>query len=425
MKVGIARAMITPDGPTWMSGFRSREHKSEGAYDDITATAVVFDNGSQRVGFMALDVLAVDDFLLVPVREAAQEAGIAPDAMMINTSHTHCGPAVTRIRCHVRKFDEEYLQWLKDRLCALVGEAVDDLQEATLDYTVGSATMGINRRRKGESGLLPNPDRPIDLDVPVLRVLTPDGEVRGLIFSYACHPSTTGGYLIGPDYPGFARQHIEGKIPGSTAVFLQGCGGDVKPRVVNAEKRFQGAEIAEVAEVGHEIARAVFGALCREPQPVGETLAAADVTAQLPFDHQPTERELAEAREGTAFQKRWAEAVQEIYDRGETLIDTLPIEVQVLRIGDIYLIGTAGETCVEIGLGIKSRLPDMRVMTLGYTNGGWDYLAPAEAFEWGNYEGVRSFADTIWPDPQPLGFAPEAETILVDTACEAARSLTD
>lgn len=424
MKAGIARANITPQGLTYMSGFRSRgDHKSEGAYADLTAAAVVFEDGPERVGIMALDVLAVDDYLLVPVRERAESFGIPPEAMMVNTSHTHSGPAVTRIRCHLRNFDDEYLQWLRQRLCDLVEEAVEDLRPAKIEHTTGTAAMGINRRRQGESGLLPNPDLPIDLDVPVMTISEPGGELRALIFSYACHPSTMGGYLLGPDYPGFARERIEERLPGCTTVFLQGCGGDIKPRVVNAEKHFQSADVGEVAEVGHEIARAVLAALCGPLQPTGHAVAAAHTNAMLPFDHQPTEQELAEAEQGTVFQQRWAEAVRDMYDRGEQLIEELPIEVQVLRVGRVCLVGTAGETCVEIGLQIKNRLPDTHVWTLGYTNGGWDYLAPPQAYEWNNYEGVRSFADTIWPDPQPLGFRADAAGILVDTAVNLTQSL--
>jgi hypothetical protein len=48
----------------------------------VEAFAVVFDKGETRLGLMVIDACAVDDYLFVPVRQAAAGLGIAPSTMM-------------------------------------------------------------------------------------------------------------------------------------------------------------------------------------------------------------------------------------------------------------------------------------------------------------------------------------------------------
>ncbi len=98
MRVGIANVNLNPAGPVTIDGFGARDRPSEGVEHDIEGQCVVFDNGAPRLGLMALDLLAVDDYLLVPIRQAARKLGIAPEQMMVNASHTHAAPNVTPCR---------------------------------------------------------------------------------------------------------------------------------------------------------------------------------------------------------------------------------------------------------------------------------------------------------------------------------------
>ena len=433
MKVGIARTILNPKSPITMDGFGSRNGTlSEGVTHDIEAICIVFDDGNKRLGMMSLDLLAVDDYLLVPIRRTAKQLGIPAKQMMVNASHTHAAPNVTPCRTFMRSYEDAYLETTRDALCELVRQAVDDLAEATLDYTVGTCTMGVNRRRYGQSGLLPNPDKLIDLDVPVLRVLSPEGDVRGLLFSYACHPSAISGPYVNSDYPGYAKDLLRQVLPGVTPAFLQGCGGDVKPRNINvAEKTFASGPVEVIAELGHELARGVMAALCGTPRPLGDTLAADSEYVQIPFGPQPTEQEVADAQRAAEGSTRriWGDAVRAVWDMGHKLSYQLPMEVQVFNIGGLHIVGIAAEACAEIGLDIKQKLGSRTVMTLGYTNGGWDYFAPGTAHtEEGfgdGYEVKRSFTDTIWPWPQPLGFSDDSEEILLDAVEEMVEGLDD
>jgi hypothetical protein len=427
MKVGIANAAITPECPIWMTGFAARTEPADGIYADIEASVVVFESGEERAAIIALDLVGVDEYLLDAFRKSAAELGIPGECTLVNCSHTHCAPSCRVVRGSNRHFDEKWLADLKSTVSSLLRQAIDNLQDSVIEYRVGSCTLGCNRRRVdadgGTSGMLPDPNKPIDIDVPVLRVLSLDGEPRATLFTYAAHPTTMGGQQIGPDYPGPARDYLRKQTPGCIPIFLQGCGGDVKPRNVTPDRRFAAGPIEMVYEIGHELGRAVATALCGEPVVLGEELGCASAIAQLPTRGTPSEETLAELEQGNQWQKMYAETARETIAEKGGLAEHLPVEVQGIRIGDLHIVAMGGEISVEIGLEIKQRLPEMMVWTLGYSNLLRCYVASLGAHPEGGYEVETSFLYSWTPEPRPLGLKPESVAVLVDTALSIVQSL--
>ncbi len=410
-----------------MTGFAARTAPADGVYADIEAAAVVFESNGKRAAIIALDLVGVDEYLLDAFRQSAVEVGIPADCTLVNCSHTHCAPACRVVRGSNRHFDEEWLSELKNRVAALLRDAVADLQPADLAYTMGSCTLGINRRRVDESGsaagMLPDPHKPIDLDVPVLRISGADGTLRALLFSYAAHPTTMGGQQIGPDYPGPARDYLRGCMPGCVPIFLQGCGGDVKPRNLTPDGRFEAGPIEMVHEIGHELGRAVLAALCGRPRQLGDELGCASTVAQLPTRGTPSEHELERLANGNQWEQMYAEVARKTIAEKGGLAEHLPVEVQGIRIGELRMVAMGGEISAEIGLEIKHRVPELPVWTLGYSNLLRCYVASLGAHPEGGYEVERSFLYSWTPEPRPLGLKPESVAVLVDTAVEVVRSL--
>ncbi|MFO7945964.1 MAG: hypothetical protein R6V19_04035 [Armatimonadota bacterium] len=397
LKVGISSVDITPEGPVWMAGFAARDKVSEGVYRPIIAQCLVFDNGQTRLAFITMDLCKIYERELHAFQEAAADVGIPPQHVMVNWSHTHCGPHLSRPE------SAEYREVFAEKTLPLLQQAVDDLQPAVLDYTVGSCTMAVNRRQLDENhksvGMRPEPRKEIDPDVPVLRVLSPDGTVRVVIFGYACHPTTMGGYEIGTDYPGFARDWVKAAYPDAEPVFMQGCAGDIKPRYVKPNGRFGYVLLSEketVAEMGHELGRAVCTATCVPLSPV---------PADRPED-------LEEAAEHPVPLGGIAERVH-IPDL-DTEGKYHTIYNGAWRVGDVYIFGSQCEIGSQIGLRIKRALADMRVWTNGYTFWGGGYITDAEQYPEGGYEVDR--ASTV---------APGTDSILVKNAIRYIRELED
>lgn len=423
MEVGIANVVITPEPGIWLAGFGSRDRPSEGVYMDLEASAVVFANGAARAAILAVDILLLPGEFIDRIRSVAEdELGITRERMLINCSHTHCGPSAGVVR-GAWPLDEEYLAHMLDKLCDTLRHAVANLQPAVVDYAVGCCTLGINRRRKDADGkcrqMAPDPKGPADFDVPVLRVLSPVGDVRAVIFSYACHPTTLGGYEIGPDYPGPAREELRRAIPGCLPVFLQGCGGDVRPRVVNPITRAHAAGTLDmVYEFGQELARAVETALCGERRCLGDEIDGISRMVELPLIGTPSEAEIMSAEAGNEFSQRWAARVRETVERKGSLASSIPMEIQVLLLGDLHIVAMAGEMSADIGLELKERLYDLDLCTLGYSNRVCSYFVGRGEYEAGGYEARDAMIYFSLPNGEPLpqGYAPEAVDILTDTA---------
>jgi hypothetical protein len=370
-----------------MAGFGFRKKPSEGVFKELTASCVVFDNGAARLAFVAFDLCKIDEKELERLRATAQKAGIPPQHLMINCSHTHSGPVIGDKR------NADYMALFQTRTDGLFDAAVADLKPAILDYAVGSSTMAVNRRLlddKGQYvGMRPEPRKQIDPDVPILRILSPDGKVRAVIFGYACHPSTMGDYRVGPDYVGYARDWIAAAYPGCTPVFLQGCGADIKTRYAKPDGRFGYVlldAVAETAELGHELGRAVVVALVVPPAPV---------PANRPKSLQ--EAAAAPVQLGGILEK------VKLPDKKDPA-KSHPIYMGAWRIGDVYIFGSQCEIFSKIGLRIKRELSGLRVWTNGYTHWGGGYIPDAASYPEGGYE-VKGSA-----------VSPAAEDILVGTA---------
>lgn len=387
LKVGLATVNITPEGPVCMAGFAARKEPSEGAYADIHASCVVLDNAVTRVAFVAIDVCKIGIAQMDKVRAAAEHAGIPAQHVMINSSHTHSGPTI------IGSQNPDYLPVFEEKVCGLLQKAVDDLREARLDYTGGTCTMAVNRRHLDAEGkcigMRPMPGKEIDPAVPILRVLTPDGTVRAVIFGYACHPSTRTDRQIGPDYPGPAREWIKAAYPESLPVFLQGCGGDIKPRYCLPDGRF-GYVLLDaretVRELGHELGRAVVTALTVPPEPVPADGSGEVVLGGLT-------------------------RLIRVPDKGDPEDKSHEIYNGAWRVGDVYFFGSQCELCSQIGLRIKRELTDLRVWPNGYTHWGGGYIVDAAQFPEGGYEVNQTVC------------APETEDIIVGNATRFIREL--
>jgi neutral ceramidase len=110
----------------------------------------------------------------------------------------------------------------------------------------------VNRRKNREAELthLTHLNGPNDYSVPVLKVEDMKGNIKAVVFGYACHPTVLDGYEWCGDYPGFAQIELEKLYPGATALFFQGAGADQNPlprRSIPLARQY-GKELAAAVE---------------------------------------------------------------------------------------------------------------------------------------------------------------------------------
>ena len=369
---------------------------------------MVFDNGKTRAAIMALDVCYIGTQQLAGIREVAEKLGIPPHQMMVNSSHTHCGPTFS-------SRNAEYLQLFSSRTSSLLEAAVADLKNASMDFAVGQSLVGLNRRQVGKdgkvAGIAPEPRKRIDLDVPVLRVLEGTNHVRSLMFGYACHPVTMGGQEISPDYVGPAREWVAAAFTNCQPMFLQGFGGDVRPRIALPNGKYgyvllDGKQM--LVELGHQLGRDVVSTVCVPTSPITAgvvksfPLAGVSEKLALPLKSSKSDR-VPSARSSSKMAKP-ADSKPASAPR------TREIELAVMRIGNLYMVFGQGELCLELGLRIKREMADWskrtrsHVWTCGYSHWGGGYIPHAAAYPEGGYEVGAS------------AVGPESESIIVRRA---------
>jgi arylsulfatase A-like enzyme len=241
-RIGVGRADITPPGPIWMAGYGNRNKPSEGVELPLQARALAVQQGhAPPLVLLSAEIIGVSPAITEDVAKQLQAKFNLPRAnLMLVASHTHTGPVIGRnlkgmfdLKGKDAEVVEHYADLLVRRLVEAAAAALSDLQPARLSFGRGRATFAVNRRVFRPAGVNfgVNPDGPVDLEVPVLRIDDAAGKVKAIVFGYACHCTTLGGdyYRLNGDWAGYAQDYLERAHPGATALFVTGCGADANP----------------------------------------------------------------------------------------------------------------------------------------------------------------------------------------------------
>ncbi len=417
-KVGAASVVITPEGSMWMAGYAARDKPSEGRVHDLHAKAMAFeDSRSTRLVIVTLDLISITRALRDRVEEqVAQQFELPPEALLVNASHTHCGPEVRPDKIYLPKDRAEqcrrYVDGLEKKLVVLVGQALDSLAPASLSYTHARAGFAMNRRTPTEKGVQnhPYPDGPVDHDVPVLLVRDADKQLKALLFGYACHSTTLSFYEFCGDYAGFAKQYLQEAHPGVMSLFMAGCGGDQNP--------YPRRTLELCQNHGRALANAVETALSTNTRPVRGSLRLALDDVVLQFAQPPSREQLEkEAQSTNKWERRHGEGLLKEMEEAGEIRTTYPVPVQVVRFGqDLTLVALPGEVVIDYALRLKSELAGPAVWIAGYSNDVFGYLPSLRVLEEGGYEGGGAMRYTSLPGP----FASTVEKLVVDKVHELA-----
>ena len=421
-KAGVACVVITPEQPMWMAGYAARTKPSEGKVHDLNAKALAIEDGAgARLVIVTVDLLGISRAMRDALEaEVGRRYQLPPEALLVSASHTHCGPALWDPAYSVygdtfygpspeqTEQSVQYTRGLQEKLVQLVGRALEDLTVANLSYSHARAGFAMNRRWKMERGyqISPNPGGPVDHAVPVLRIDTPDGKLKAVLFGYACHCTTLSFYEFCGDYAGFAQAYIEELHPGTTALFMSGCAGDQNPYPRGGPRTLDYCK-----EHGRALANAVETALIPRAQPVAGPLRMALDAAVLEFAEPPARSQLEEqAKSANKYERRHAETLLAELDRTGAIRTTYPYLVQVIEFGDdMTLVALAGEVVVDYSLRLKSELPGRPIWVAACCNDVFGYIPSARVLKEGGYEAGDMMVYTPLPGP----FAPSVETLVV------------
>jgi neutral ceramidase len=425
-KAGVATVDITPEKSMWMAGYASRKKPSEGTAQNLYAKALALeDAGGTRAVIVTLDLISVPRFLRDRVEAAVREKyRLPPEGLLLNCSHTHCGPEL-RVAEVPRpgetperaKEATAYARKLEGQLVELVGAALKDLAPAKLAYYRARCGFAMNRRLAVPDGWAnsPNPDGPVDHDVPVLRVEGANGKARAILFGYTCHNTTLSFYQFCGDYAGFAQDFVQRSNPGAVALFMSGCGGDQNP--------YPRGTLEMARQHGEALASAVAAALQTRARPVRGPIRLALEQTVIDYGATPSKEALLKRKETAkdAYDRNHAERLLKHLETDGKLPASYSAPVQVLRFGDdLVLFALPGETVVDYSLRLKKELADAgpAVWVAGYCNDVFTYLPSRRVLKEGGYEGGGAMRFSSYPHPGP--FAETVEERVIGKARELA-----
>jgi len=410
LKGGCAKVNITP--PLGIPLIGSKGKPSDDIIDELYAKALVLNDGSNTIAIVSADLLYTPlEEITNPIREIIKEKiGIPSQNVFICATHTHSGPEVfTKSKLGpdteipASKIDQFYLQTLIRKTASSVMIAYKNMQESSRkagsQVKIGAAKGQIpeivyNRRPKLADGsvkmaftlppevtatkkietdaegnvkvtfTLPDEEAeldfgPIDPEVCVLRVEDMNGGIVGSLVNFGCHPVCIYPYLnttISADYPAYTTQVVE-QIEGGICLFALGLAGNTVPIQRGVIPRRQ-------------IGKALGGEALRRLQFI---TTSSNVT-------------LNTLKKEIRFPIKTASSTDK--SKGVDEKNYITTEIQVLRLGDIYILGLPGEILVEVGLEIKKRAGVEKLFVISLSNDTIGYVCHSQAYKEGGYEPV-------------------------------------
>jgi putative membrane-bound dehydrogenase-like protein len=436
-----------------------------GIQDPMQARCLVLDDSTRRL------VLVVVDACMIPreITEAAKalaekETGIPAEHMLIAATHTHSAAALAPVfQCDV---DPDYVATVAPRIARGIAAAVRNLEPAECGWAASSAPDQVFHRRwfvkpgrsyenpfgvttdtvkmnpGAGSTLVSVPAGPVDQEVAIFAVRAlADSRPLALFANYSLH-YVGGVQPISADYFATFAAEISRRVgagdgryagkPPFVAMLSNGTSGNVNNIDFALSPKHAAAPGSRIRVVASAVADAAE-----------EAWAAIDWRSHATLDTAQEDLVLG-VRKGSpaeiAQAKRWLESipkaaggqwtdVKAIYAR-ETLAlaeypDTVPVMLQVHRIGELSIAAIPCEVFVETGLRLKRTSPFARHFTVSLANGYNGYLPQAADHPRGGYEtwrarssyleveaetkivaAVERMAATVAAGRPPVGFTP-------------------
>lgn len=369
LKAGVAQQIITPAMNMWMAGYASRKKPAEGKVQELYAKALALEDvAGKRFVFVTLDLIGILPRLRMRMEEKVQNAyGLPPESILLNASHTHSGPEY-RVEKGREKEAQEYTAFLEERMMKVIGDAITDLKPAAVSWSRSRCGFAMNRRLPSPTGYQnsPNPDGPVDHEVPVLQVVSPEGQARAVLFGYACHNTCLGEFQYCGDYAGYAQEYLQENRPGFVALFMNGCSGDQNPypRRGGVVPGLTALDLAKMH--GRSLSNAVEVAMQVPKRVVGGRIRAAYEKVSLDY---------------TPEKKR----APHLYP------------VQVARFGEaLTVVALGSETTVDYSIRLKRELSkDSATWVAGYSNDYTGYVPSLRVLKEGGYEAQAGWAEDV------------------------------
>ena len=397
LHVGWATVDITPSARVVLDGSGYKRVTSE-VEDPVTATVLALET---RDGDRVIEQAIMISFDLVRMTKEVQD-GLQLEAakrlkdfdnskLFCGATHTHCGPSISYERTGPGQLydlsnetdvmtPQQYILLLYERVGAGIVEAWQSRTPAGMSWGLGNAAVGYNRRLSYTDGSAlmgfdtARPDfshieGSEDQAVEMLFFWDSGQKLTGMLLNIAC-PSQVGRKAISADFWHPIREGLKAKYGPQLHIFAQcAAAGDQCPEPIvrsRAEKVMtERRKISWKQELANRVVRAVDDVW---------PCAQADVQTRPVFAHRTIKMDIP--NKNSYNEARWMPSM-------------VPVEVHVLRLGDVAMATNPFELFLDYGIQIKGRSKAVLTFISQLTCDSQGYLPTRRAVAGGDYSAVN------------------------------------
>jgi hypothetical protein len=378
MKAGYAQDIITPplDKPVFLAGF-GNNRRAESIHDDLYVRALAVQDDKSTLVLVALDLIGFfrrDVYEVIETLKVSETFRISSPKVVIASIHPHHGPDTMGLWGPDDKtsgVDADYMSVLKDKIASTILASLSGLKPASVKW----ASVRV-------PGLAKNARNPQVVDDELTLLQFTDAAVASkaavTLMNFPCHPEVLWEHNphITADYVGYLRGEAE-RLTGAPCIFFAGgLGGMMTPDV--RDHSFEEAEF------------------------MGKKLAGEGVKALSSVNSNQLSVISAQKREiavkltnplyKIAFRRKLLPDIRDKKGQIET-------EVNLIKIGGLWLAAVPGELLPKLGLRLKARLTEAGAGAagiVGLANDELGYILPVEDFKypWNPFKPGKHYEET-------------------------------
>jgi hypothetical protein len=355
LKAAAAVRIITPNPLLPVSGGVGLPNAVTSKKGDLFVRALVLEKGTTRIAIVNIDNLGWSSILGNQSRALIK--GIAPENILIGSTHTHSAPDAYAFPDEKGKTgaDLKYLDWCTQQIADAVNEAIKNLAPATLKIAVGEA--------KGKIAYNYYANELYDPRCGVIQVIAATGNNKGksiaTLVNYAIHPEVIGSEqgILSPDLCGPLYERIESAV-GGVALFMNGAQGGMVTADTRRENGKEANDWQECIRIGNLLADEALRLIAAAPEQRDPVLYSTSRMIEFPVESPMMQYII----ENSPLKHQHAKP------------GVVIAQLNLLNIGTAQILTIPGEALPNIGYYVKRHMKTKSPFLFGLTNDAYGYI---------------------------------------------------
>ncbi len=377
-QAGVGKEIITPDPLLPVSGGVGPGRPSKAKQGDLTARALVLQQGDTKVAIVQLDLLGFPSVLCDRVRK--QVTRIPAENILIGSTHTHSAPDCYGFPGPNGRpsGDLKYMDFVCNQAAKAVNAALDAMQPAQLKAATGEA--------KGKIAYNYYAPELYDPRMSVIQALTPEGKNICTLVNYAVHPEVLGNGvgLVSPDLVGPLCDQLEADL-GGMGMFMNGAQGGMitadnrrldEPSDPLKAKWHDSRTWEECVRIGHLMSTEAQRIVKDAPPQVDPPLACYARDVKFPVESK----------------LMWMILLGSPLKYPHNDDKSITTRLNLVNVGNSQILTIPGEALPNIGYYLKRHMKGENNLLFGLTNDAFGYILTKEDF--GSFDRYKYVSET-------------------------------